>query len=101
VVAEGYALAGDTRRVERVEVSIDGGETWRRAELVGDPEPWAWRLWRAELEVGPGAHELVVRSFDSAGTGQPEDLAATWNARGYMNNAWHRATFSRSPAGTP
>jgi sulfite oxidase len=99
VVAEGYAIAGGARRVELVEVSIDGGGTWRPAALAGGGEPWAWRLWRAELAVGPGPVELVVRASDSAGGGQPEALATIWNSRGYMNNAWHRVTFDAAPPG--
>jgi sulfite oxidase len=91
--AEGYAVAGGPRRVERVEVSADGGRSWRPAELVGGGEPWKWRLWRAELDAGAGAGELVVRAWDSDGAGQPESLEATWNPRGYMNNAWHRVAF--------
>ncbi len=90
VAAEGYAIASASRRVERVEISVDGGETWLAA---GGKEPWTWRLWRAQLEVRPGPSELVVRACDSAGGSQPEGLTAIWNPRGYMNNAWHRVTF--------
>jgi DMSO/TMAO reductase YedYZ molybdopterin-dependent catalytic subunit/glyoxylase-like metal-dependent hydrolase (beta-lactamase superfamily II) len=93
LLAEGYALAGGGRRVERVEVSADGGRSWHPAELAGGDEPWRWRLWRAELDDGEGVGELVVRAWDSEGAGQPEDPAATWNPRGYMNNAWHRVGF--------
>jgi sulfite oxidase len=97
VLAEGYALAGNSRRVERVEISIDGGKTWREATFVGDAEPWTWRLWRAEVDVRAGATELVVRAYDSSGAVQPEALASTWNERGYMNNAWHRTGFVAQP----
>jgi sulfite oxidase len=92
-VAEGYAIAQGSRRVERVEISVDAGTTWRPASLVTGGERWAWRRWRAELEVRPGPGELVVRAFDSAGGGQPAALATVWNPRGYMNNAWHRVHF--------
>lgn len=98
VAARGYALAGGSRRVERVEVSADGGATWSPAALEGGDEPWAWRLWRAELDVPVGPGELVVRAFDSAGDGQPETAAQVSNPRGYMNNAWHRVEFNRSRA---
>jgi sulfite oxidase len=91
VVAEGYAVAGGSRRVERVEVSADGGQTWLPAALRGEDRPGAWRLWRAELELRPGPVELAVRAWDSAGATQPESAATIWNPRGYMNNAWHRA----------
>jgi sulfite oxidase len=99
VVAEGYAMAGGPRRIDLVEISIDGGETWCPAALVGGREPWAWCLWHAELEVCPGPGELVVRAYDSTGAGQPEAPATSWNPRGYMNNAWHRVTFKRDADG--
>jgi sulfite oxidase len=85
--ARGYALAGGERRVVRVEVSTDGGASWREAELLDDLGPWAWRRWRAPLDLGPGEHELVARAWDSSGATQPEDAAALWNPKGYANTA--------------
>ncbi|MGN6380697.1 MAG: molybdopterin-dependent oxidoreductase [Gaiellales bacterium] len=99
VVAEGYAHAGGSRRVERVEVSADGGRTWRPATLSSDPQPGVWRFWRVQLEVAPGPCELIVRAFDSEGGEQPPELGSVWNERGYMNNAWHRASFQVVQAG--
>jgi sulfite oxidase len=84
----GYAVAGD-RAVARVDVSPDGGATWRQAEL-GPALPWCWRLWQAELDLRPGDHELVVRAWDSAGQTQPERLESVWNFKGYLCSAWHR-----------
>ena len=94
VVVEGYAFAGGTRTVERVEVSLDGGATWVVATLTGESAPGRWRLWRVELD-GAGDRDVVVRAWDSAANTQPEDVATVWNPRGYMNNAWHRRRFAR------
>jgi sulfite oxidase len=92
-LVEGYALAGAGRAVGRVDVSADGGKSWRKAEL--DPcGPWAWTLWRARLELAPGPAELVVRAWDSAAQTQPERLETVWNCKGYMNNAWHRVSVT-------
>lgn len=87
---EGYAIGGGGRVIERVEVSADGGDSWSPAVVRGSGEPWAWRLWRAEVDLAPGSQELVVRAWDGSSDGQPEDVATAWNARGYMNSAWHR-----------
>ncbi|HEX2110382.1 MAG TPA: molybdopterin-dependent oxidoreductase [Gaiellaceae bacterium] len=95
VVAEGYAVAGGERTVERVEISPDGGATWTAASLAERPRPGVWRLWRAELELGPGAGEVAVRAWDSAGETQPTDDAGVWNPKGYMNDAWHRVPVAR------
>src|SRR3954470_17288732 len=90
IEACGYAFAGGRREVERVDVSVDGGSTWVQAELGENLGEWAWRLWRAELEVEPGEHEITVRAWDSAAGTQPEDPAGSWNPKGYANNAWGR-----------
>ncbi|HMO56727.1 MAG TPA: sulfite oxidase [Roseiflexaceae bacterium] len=86
----GYAMAGGDRRIAHVEVSPDGGANWVAAELLGEDLTWCWRLWRAAVVLAPGERQLVVRARDTAANMQPESLATVWNARGYMNNAWHR-----------
>jgi sulfite oxidase len=88
---EGWAVGSGEAPVVRVELSVDGGVTWRDACFVDDDDsPWSWRLWRAGVDAVPGNVVLVVRAFDAAGACQPESLVAVWNPKGYMNNAWHR-----------
>ena len=94
VVAQGYAAAGGGRRIERVDISSDGGNTWLVAELCGPAARWSWRLWQARLDLEPGQHEIVVRAVDSAANMQPEAISSVWNFKGYMNNAWHRIQLS-------
>jgi sulfite oxidase len=90
VQVQGYAMAGGDRRIERVDVSIDNGETWTLATLPEDRPSWAWCLWEATLEMPPGESEIIVRALDSAANTQPEHVRNVWNFKGYMNNAWHR-----------
>jgi sulfite oxidase len=87
VEVRGYAFAGGERHVARVDVSIDGGATWSQAELLDDLGPWAWRHWRLTVELSPGEQEILVRAWDSSAATQPEDEAALWNPKGYVNNA--------------
>src|SRR3954452_11824591 len=87
VDVRGYAFAGGERHVARVDVSLDGGATWRQADLLDDLGRWAWRQWRTTLDLRPGEHEIVVRAWDSSAATQPEDEAALWNPKGYVNNA--------------
>lgn len=89
VVVRGHALAAG-RRIERVDVSCDGGASWRQAALVSDSALWGWRLWEARLRLTPGEHVLMARAWDSAAQTQPERVATIWNFKGYMNNAVHR-----------
>jgi sulfite oxidase len=83
----GYAFAGGERHVARVDVSVDGGVDWSQAELLEDLGRWAWRQWRAVLNLPPGEHEIIVRAWDSSAATQPEDEGALWNPKGYVNNA--------------
>jgi sulfite oxidase len=95
VELRGYAMAGGERTVERVEVSTDGGESWIVAELGADHQPappGVWSLWKAEVELPAGEHEIVCRAWDSSANTQPESVAGVWNFKGYMNHAWHRVT---------
>lgn len=90
VSVRGYALAGGGRRVERVDVSSDGGKTWIQADLrEGADEPWAWSLWEASLDLGAGEHRIVARALDSSAATQPATTAEVWNFKGYANNSWH------------
>ena len=87
VEVHGYAFAGGDRYVSRVDVSTDDGETWTQASLLEDLGRWAWRQWRITLDLPAGEHELLVRAWDSSAATQPEDEAALWNPKGYVNNA--------------
>lgn len=90
VAVEGYAMSDGEHEITWVSVSPDGGASWQRAEFINAPQLWTWQLWRAEFELPPGRHELVVRAWDSAANSQPETIASVWNFKGYVNNAWHR-----------
>jgi sulfite oxidase len=87
VEVRGYAFAGGERHVARVDVSLDDGASWSQAELLEDLGPWASRHWRTTLDLAPGDHAIVVRAWDSSAATQPEDEAALWNPKGYVNNA--------------
>jgi sulfite oxidase len=86
VEIRGYAFAGGERHVARVDVSVNTAG-WTQAELLDDLGPWAWRHWRTTVELAPGDHEILVRAWDSSAATQPEDQAALWNPKGYVNNA--------------
>ena len=90
VTVRGWAVASG-RAVARVDLSADGGRTWRQAELERDGDaPWSWVFWRAALDLPAGEHELAVRAWDSAGQTQPDRPEDVWNFKGYLSAAWHR-----------
>ena len=84
----GYAFAGDDRGIARVDVSIDGGASWRQADLAPQRSPWSWRFWTLDAVVGPGPLTITARAWDNTGALQPESAEALWNPKGYSNNSW-------------
>ncbi len=90
----GYGLAGDDRSVERVDVSLDDGLSWRQANLHPAPSKWSWRPWSLVVDVAPGPLCITARAWDDTGAAQPESAASLWNPRGYGNNAWARVAFT-------
>jgi sulfane dehydrogenase subunit SoxC len=74
--------------IERVEVSVDGGETWADARLGEPLGEFAWRGWNYEWQAEPGEVELSCRATDSTGRTQPS--AADWNYDGLCNNGVQR-----------
>lgn len=96
----GYAFAGDGRSVARVDVSGDGGSTWVQADLGPDGGVWAWRLWRAHVDLPVGDSVLLARAWDSTAAVQPSDPAQLWNPKGYVNNSWPRATVHATAPAT-
>ena len=82
----GVAFSGE-RGIDHVEVSLDGGASWQRANLYGpDLGPNAWRTFSLEANLAEGNHLLVSKATDTAGESQPEHFPA--NHRGYGHNGW-------------
>jgi len=91
VRVQGFAWAGRSD-VARVEISRDGGASWRPAGFMGDKAPSAWRAWATELTVdSPGGVTILARATDAAGDTQPAQARA--NAAGYANNSIHQVSF--------
>jgi DMSO/TMAO reductase YedYZ molybdopterin-dependent catalytic subunit len=70
----GIAFAGD-RGISKVEVSIDGGNTWKTA-VVKDPlSQYTWVLWTSGFTATDnGTYDIVVRATDKTGQVQTSKL---------------------------
>jgi DMSO/TMAO reductase YedYZ molybdopterin-dependent catalytic subunit len=67
----GIAWAGE-EAVNRVEVSVDGGQTWASGNLLSQPAKYCWTLWEYLWEVAtPGEYPLLTRAISEGGTVQP------------------------------
>jgi DMSO/TMAO reductase YedYZ molybdopterin-dependent catalytic subunit len=63
----GISFAGE-RGIQKVEVSLDGGNNWRMCELVSKNQPQVWSLWRYLWRSPlPGKYSVKVRATDSSG----------------------------------
>jgi DMSO/TMAO reductase YedYZ molybdopterin-dependent catalytic subunit len=58
--------------ITKVELSTDGGGTWKETKLLGQSKRNAWRFWEFEWQTpAPGNQMLVARATDSFGRTQP------------------------------
>lgn len=81
----GVAFSGNGA-ITRVELSEDGGRSWRDVALGVNHGPHAFRTWEAAWTPrAPGEVSLAVRATDARGDVQPD--SAVWNPGGYL---WHR-----------
>jgi DMSO/TMAO reductase YedYZ molybdopterin-dependent catalytic subunit len=85
VALRGIAFSG-FGRVSGVEISDDGGNTWRAAKLGEDHGAYSFRTWEAPWTAkSPGKHTLAVRATDEKGNTQTDE--SVWNPGGYL---WNR-----------
>ncbi|KAI0827521.1 Oxidoreductase, molybdopterin-binding domain-containing protein [Hypoxylon sp. FL0890] len=112
VQIEGYAYSGGGREIQRVDISLDGGETWDQAQLIDDTQlergskAWCWKRWKyetglsevAKISKSDSKTTLVVKATDDAYNTQPETHKSIYNLRGNLATAWHRVDFDYATA---
>ena len=80
----GNAWSGRTD-IAKVEVSVDSGNSWHEAKLIGPSEQYSWQQWNYKWTPNtPGEHILLSRATNSDGEQQP--LESVWNELGYAVN---------------
>ncbi|GKT58265.1 nitrate reductase [Colletotrichum tofieldiae] len=93
---EGYAYDGGGHEVQKVEVSLDNGESWLycirkfpEAPIRHGKKFWTWLHWHVDVPLSHliQAREIKVRCFNVFKNTQPEKPA--WNLMGMMNNCWY------------
>ena len=90
VEIRGHAWAGDLD-VEAVDISLDFGASWQKANLKKPVNKYAWQRWTTNIEAPAlqGYYEVWARATDSNGIMQPATTPG-WNPKGYLNNMQHR-----------
>lgn len=87
----GWAWDGGSG-IARVEVSTDGGRSWREAPLGRNLGRFAWRGFRWQLDTSrPGILDIAVRARSRDGAVQPDSLVP--NPSGYHHNAVQRLSL--------
>jgi len=71
--------------IRSVDVSVDGGATWRPAVISGRNVRQAWAQWSIPWQATPGEHVLKARATDTAGNVQPD--TSLFNDNGYLFGA--------------
>ncbi|MGT2478961.1 molybdopterin-dependent oxidoreductase (plasmid) [Methylobacterium oryzae CBMB20] len=80
----GIAFGGDSG-VAVVDLSLDGGRTWRSTTLGRDEGTYSFRQWQTTVTLqGRGAHGLMARCTNTGGAVQP--MRRVWNPGGYLTN---------------
>jgi DMSO/TMAO reductase YedYZ molybdopterin-dependent catalytic subunit len=88
-LVRGAAWAGE-ETISGVELSTDGGRSWRKVRLRDVARPYAWVRWELEWAIGaPGDYELVVRTADTAGRVSPATRDSS-RLDGYEQNHYQR-----------
>lgn len=83
----GFAFSG-VAPLASVEVSLDGGRTWKAAKLEGEPGIGRAQVFRYRFDqTTAGRVKALARAKDKKGNEQPESPA--WNPSGYFWNGWH------------
>ncbi|MBL8825355.1 MAG: sulfite oxidase [Planctomycetaceae bacterium] len=83
VMVNGVAWNDGQARIDVVELSRDGGQSWQRAELEKPSSRYAWHHWQLPMNLAPGKHTILCRAIDAWGRSQPLDSTADWNPAGY------------------
>jgi DMSO/TMAO reductase YedYZ molybdopterin-dependent catalytic subunit len=74
VPVAGVAWAPD-RGIAKVEVNVDGGDTWREATLATAIGPQTWVQWRWTWQATSGDHTIAVRATDGTGAVQAAEYS--------------------------
>jgi DMSO/TMAO reductase YedYZ molybdopterin-dependent catalytic subunit len=77
--------------IRHVDVSTDGGATWRRAQLRGPNLRNAWVRWELPWTPPAGNHELLARATDRSGLTQPDSVPSNGGGYGFWAVVRHPA----------
>ena len=115
VYVKGVAWGGGGSGVNRVDVSLDGGEHFTRADLIEKPikehrqSQWSWQFFEKDIPIPKEMKmkllngqpvELILSSkcFNTAWNVQPSE--PNYNAHGCCVNHWYKVPVTLCPVST-
>jgi len=116
VKVKGIAWGGGGSGINRVDVSLDDGKTFTRADVLDPPNglvqprrsQWAWKFFEKEIPI-PDAMRwklqdnqrvdmvLTSKALNASWNVQPENPNPSYNAHGCCVNHWYRVPASICP----
>lgn len=78
--------------IRTVEVSTDGGQSWKEAALGQDSGRFSFRPWSFRFTPKAGRYEVIARATNRIGQTQTAELIL--NPAGYHNNVMPRVTVT-------
>lgn len=117
IFIKGIAWGGGGSGINRVDVSIDGGKTFTRADLLESPikqrrgSNWAWVFFEKKIpfsfeickqlqEGKPIKLEITSKALNTSWNVQPEHAEANRNPHGCCVNHWYRVPITVCPHST-
>jgi hypothetical protein len=119
----GVAWSGAGRGICRVEVSVDGGKTFKAAELVKEPTEcincpspeagmgrnWSWAQFHLKTKLPDDVIrklrkgdlvnlDIYSKAIDGDFNAQPEKMDHGWNVLGICVNHWSKVTIKLDPS---
>jgi hypothetical protein len=80
----GIAFGGDCG-VAQVELSDDGGASWRATALDPEQGKYGFRRWSAEV-AAPSSGTMTLRARCTNANGEAQPAEPNWNGGGFMRN---------------
>jgi len=118
VHVKGIAWGGGGSGINRVDVSLDGGKNFTKAECLEQPIPkqrrgsqWAWVFFEQDIPIPeelcskikngePVKLELTSKALNTSWNAQPENPQSNYNAHGCCVNHWYRVPVTVCPKTT-
>eukprot|EP00605_Chrysophyceae_sp_TOSAG23-4_P000270 GSChrysophyteH1.ASY1.ANO1.312.1 assembled CDS len=114
VFVKGVAWGGGGTGINRIDVSLDNGKTFTRADLLKKPieerrrSQWSWVFFEKEIPIPEEMREALLRgeaqdcvltskALNTAWNVQPSEMEPNWNSHGCCVNHWYRVPVTLCP----